>query len=187
MIFRATQRQKPTTEELAAQIKQRAEAQARLAAAQAAAAASAAAGKKGDDGHALSKQDIEEMIKEYAPGETFDPEVQDMLLEIADDFVDNVLEHSARLAKHRGSETLEPQDVLLHLERHWDIHIPGYGGEEVRQFPEKELGVHARRMAAVRRSVAQANAAQMEQQKQARLAAERAAKAKGGDAAGDGD
>ena len=162
-----------------------AEAQARIAAAQAAAAASAALSKKAgeDGGHALTKSDLQAMLKEFAPDETFDPEVEDMLMSVADDFLDTVLEHSIQLAKHRGGDTLEPQDVLLHFERHWDMHIPGFEGEEVRAYPEKKnVDAHASRLAAVRRTVAAASAAANNQRKQARLAAERAKSgAKGGD------
>lgn len=173
---------KQTAEDVAAQMEKRAAAQARLAAAQAAAAASAAAAKKktDDGGHAISKDELQELLKEFAPGESFEPEVEEMLLEITDDFVDNVLEHAARLARHRGSEAVEPKDVLLHLERQWDMHIPGYGGEEVPKYTEKQsVETHSRRLAAVRRSVAAATAAQNEQRKQARLAADRATKGKG--------
>jgi transcription initiation factor TFIID subunit 12 len=61
------------------------------------------------------------------------------------------------------------------------MHVPGFGGEEVPKFPSKRGSeTHAKRLAAVRRSVAAATAAQNEQRKQARLAAERAAR-KGGD------
>lgn len=172
-------------EEQQAALKQREAAQARLVAAQqAAAAAAAVAGKRGDDGgHALTKDELQDMLKEFAPGLEFDSAVEDVLLEIVDDFVDTVLDHSLMLAKHRGSEEIEPKDVLMHLERQWDMYIPGYSGEEVRQYPQKRLDLHANRMAAVRRSVAAATAAQNEAKKQAKLAAERAAK-KSGDAEG---
>jgi transcription initiation factor TFIID subunit TAF12 len=38
-----------------------------------------------------------------------------ILLEMADDFVDQVATASAELARHRQSATVEPRDVLLHL------------------------------------------------------------------------
>jgi len=180
-LARGTQK-KQTAEELQAQLRQRAEAQARLVAAQQAAAASAAvAGKRDEGGHAIAKGELQQMLKELAPDLEFDEDVQEVLLEMTDDFVDTVLEHASMLAKHRGSEQVEVKDVLLHLDRQWDMHIPGYSGEEVKKFPQKRLETHAKRMAAVRRTVAAANAAQLEAKKQAKLAAERAAK-KGGDA-----
>lgn len=38
-----------------------------------------------------------------------------MLLQIADDFIENIVTAGCQLAKHRKSNTLEVRDVLLHL------------------------------------------------------------------------
>ena len=64
-------------------MRQKHEAQKRLAAAQAAAAASAAvAGKKTEDGgHAISKEELQGLLKEFAPDETFEDGVEELLLE----------------------------------------------------------------------------------------------------------
>ena len=77
-------------------MRQKHEAQKRLAAAQAAAAASAAvAGKKTEDGgHAISKEELQGLLKEFAPDETFEDGVEELLLEITDDFVDNLLDET---------------------------------------------------------------------------------------------
>lgn len=39
---------------------------------------------------------------------------------------------SSRLAKLRGSQTLEARDLQLVLERQYNIRIPGYSTDEVR-------------------------------------------------------
>ena len=38
-----------------------------------------------------------------------------MMLQIADDFIDNVVTAACQLAKHRHSHTVEVKDVQLHL------------------------------------------------------------------------
>ena len=41
-----------------------------------------------------------------------------LLLDIADEFVDSVANFSCKLAKHRGAEALEVRDLQLHLGAH---------------------------------------------------------------------
>lgn len=57
-----------------------------------------------------------------------------VVLEIADEFIDSVVRYGCQLAKHRKSERLEVRDLALHLERAYGMRIPGFGIEgEVRQ------------------------------------------------------
>ncbi|KAK9324164.1 transcription initiation factor TFIID subunit A-domain-containing protein [Lipomyces orientalis] len=61
-----------------------------------------------------------------------DGDVEELLLDLADEFVTSVASFSCRLAKHRKSNTLDVKDVQLHLERNWNIRIPGYNADEIR-------------------------------------------------------
>jgi len=55
-------------------------------------------------------------------------------MQIADDFIDNVVSASCELAKHRHSDTLETRDVLTYLERGWNMWIPGFSSDEIRPY-----------------------------------------------------
>eukprot|EP00245_Coleochaete_scutata_P006367 TRINITY_DN20794_c0_g1_i1.p1 TRINITY_DN20794_c0_g1~~TRINITY_DN20794_c0_g1_i1.p1 ORF type:complete len:132 (+),score=7.33 TRINITY_DN20794_c0_g1_i1:29-397(+) len=74
---------------------------------------------------------------------------------MADDFVESMVTFSAQLAKHRKSTTLEAKDVSLHLEHNHHISIPGFGGDEYRQYKRSPVSEpHKKRVETVRRSIA---------------------------------
>lgn len=54
------------------------------------------------------------------------------ILNVADTFVDQVLQAACKNAKERGSKILEIRDIQLTLERGYNIRIPGYASDEIR-------------------------------------------------------
>ncbi|CAO1628181.1 unnamed protein product [Sympodiomycopsis kandeliae] len=72
----------------------------------------------------LTKRKISELVGELDLEEVLDDQVEDLLLDIADEFIDSVTNFACKLAKHRKSDKLEAKDVQLHLERGWNIRVP---------------------------------------------------------------
>ena len=63
----------------------------------------------------LTKQRLDELVREVDPYEQLDDDVKEALLQYADDFVDNITYSACLLAKHRGSNTLDVKDLQLVL------------------------------------------------------------------------
>lgn len=55
-----------------------------------------------------------------------------LFLSIADDFVDDLVTQACRLAKLRGSTSLEVRDLIIVLERQYNIRVPGFSTDEIR-------------------------------------------------------
>jgi len=78
------------------------------------------------------RRSIQDLVTSIDPNVKIEPEVEDLLLDIADEFIDSVTNFGCRLAKHRGGDTLEVRDLQLHLERNHNIRIPGFATDETR-------------------------------------------------------
>ncbi|XP_005993185.1 transcription initiation factor TFIID subunit 12 isoform X2 [Latimeria chalumnae] len=101
----------------------------------------------------LTKKKLQDLVREIDPNEQLDEDVEEMLLQIADDFIESVVTAACQLARHRKSNTLEVKDVQLHLERQWNMWIPGFGSEEIRPYKKAcTTEAHKQRMALIRKT-----------------------------------
>ncbi|KAK1309896.1 hypothetical protein QJS10_CPA08g01499 [Acorus calamus] len=104
--------------------------------------------------HILGKRSIHDLVAQVDPSEKLEPEVEDVLVEIADDFVASITTFACSLAKHRKSTMLEAKDVLLHLERNWNMTLPGFGGDEIKTFKKPTVNdVHKERLTVIKKSI----------------------------------
>ncbi|GAA6033945.1 hypothetical protein JCM8097_000421 [Rhodosporidiobolus ruineniae] len=115
--------------------------------------------QRADDskGRTVSKRKIRELVEAVDPEERLSDEVEDLLLEICDEFIDSVTRFGCQLAKHRKSDRLEVKDLALHLDRSYNIRIPGFAPDETRAsgsgVTTRRVNLppgHAARLAAIR-------------------------------------
>lgn len=102
----------------------------------------------------LTKPRLQELVREIDPTEQLDEEVEELLLQIADDFVENTVNAACLLAKHRKVSKVEVRDVQLHLERNWNMWIPGFGTDELRPYKRATVTeAHKQRLALIRKAI----------------------------------
>ncbi|XP_020886401.1 transcription initiation factor TFIID subunit 12 isoform X2 [Arabidopsis lyrata subsp. lyrata] len=112
------------------------------------------------DDRILGKRSIHELLQQIDPSEKLDPEVEDILADIAEDFVESITTFGCSLAKHRKSDTLEAKDILLHVERNWNIRPPGFSSDEFKTFRKPlTTDIHKERLAVIKKSVTATEAA----------------------------
>ncbi|KAF2028724.1 hypothetical protein EK21DRAFT_69117 [Setomelanomma holmii] len=89
---------------------------------------------EGEGDRVLSKRKLDELVRQVTGGsdEALTSEVEEAVLQLADDFVDNVISSACKLSKLRESPQLDIRDIQLILERNYNIRIPGYASDEVR-------------------------------------------------------
>jgi len=107
----------------------------------------------------ISKKKLQELLNQMDSREKLDDDVEEILIQIADEFIDNVANFACTLAKHRKSDTLEVKDIALHLERNWNIRIPGYSStEDLKPYKKATIPEsHKQRLALIRKTTQSAN------------------------------
>lgn len=65
--------------------------------------------------------DIRGLTSRISSKEVLDQNVEKTLALLAEDFVRNIAEFSCKLAKHRGSDTLEKEDIKFAIEKLYNI------------------------------------------------------------------
>lgn len=63
----------------------------------------------------LTRSRLQDLVREVDPTEQLDEDVEELLLQLADDFVESTVGAACLLAKHRRASTVEVKDVQLHL------------------------------------------------------------------------
>ncbi|TPX66739.1 hypothetical protein SpCBS45565_g04281 [Spizellomyces sp. 'palustris'] len=77
----------------------------------------------------LTKDRIRHMVAQVDPLQRLENDVEEMMLEIANDFIARVTEKACKLARHRGSDSVGVRDARIPLEQDWGIRVPGFGAD----------------------------------------------------------
>ncbi|KAF7168259.1 hypothetical protein CNMCM5623_001302 [Aspergillus felis] len=90
---------------------------------------------EGEGQRVLSKKMLDILVRQVTgggEGEGLTPDAEEFILQMADDFVDDVITAACRLAKLRPSSTLELRDIQLVLERNYNMRISGFSTDDLR-------------------------------------------------------
>ncbi|RHZ70542.1 hypothetical protein CDV55_107181 [Aspergillus turcosus] len=90
---------------------------------------------EGEGQRVLSKKMLDILVRQVTgggEGEGLTPDAEEFILQMADDFVDDVVTAACRLAKLRPSSTLEIRDIQLVLERNYNMRISGFSTDDLR-------------------------------------------------------
>ncbi|KAG8288252.1 transcription initiation factor TFIID subunit 12 [Homalodisca vitripennis] len=102
----------------------------------------------------LTRPRLQELVREVDATEQLDEEVEEILLQLADDFVESTVNAACLLAKHRKCNTIDVKDVQLHLERNWNMWLPGFGTDELRPYKRSTVTeAHKQRLALIRKAL----------------------------------
>lgn len=105
------------------------------------------------DNKLLDKKRLQDLVNEIDPNLQLDDDLEEMLMKVLSDFVDEAVASSCVLAQHRKSNTLEVKDLKLHLEKQWNIFVPGFGSEDTRSNRKTQTTeAHKQRMALIRKA-----------------------------------
>jgi len=103
---------------------------------------------------AVNKRKLNDLLRELDPLETMDDDAEEVLLQLADDFIENIISSSCQIAKNRKSTTLDVKDVHLHLDRNWNMWIPGFGNEDLRPYKKlPSTDAHRQRLALIKKAL----------------------------------
>jgi len=102
----------------------------------------------------LTKPRLLELVREVDVTAQLDEDVEELLLQIADDFVEDAVKATCAFAKHRRVSKVDVRDVQLHLERKWNMWIPGFGTDELRPYKRAAITeAHKQRLALIRKTI----------------------------------
>ncbi len=78
----------------------------------------------GNQNNILPQSNLAKLTNEFSDKEYPEQEVQKILQDMAEDFVENISVFACKLAQHRGNGTLDQKDVRLAISKLYDLNLP---------------------------------------------------------------
>ncbi|PNH12722.1 Transcription initiation factor TFIID subunit 12 [Tetrabaena socialis] len=111
-----------------------------------------------DEGKLLPRRGIAMALKAAGMEADFvlDPATETALLDFYVEWIGNAVALGCEAAKRRKSSVLKARDVALHLERSWNLYVPGFNADTMRPYRRANASeLHRQRQLAVRRTAAE--------------------------------
>ncbi|KAK9875900.1 hypothetical protein WA026_009687 [Henosepilachna vigintioctopunctata] len=115
---------------------------------------SSSASAASDNTQILSKQRLQDIIRDADPTLNLEDEVEEIILNYVDEFVDKVLNGASLIAKNRHGNTIEVKDVQQYLTRNYDMWTPGFGTDELKPLKRSFTAEsHKQRLALIKKTI----------------------------------
>ncbi|XP_044748478.1 transcription initiation factor TFIID subunit 12 [Coccinella septempunctata] len=102
----------------------------------------------------VSKQRLQDIIRDTDPTLNLEDEVEEIILNYVDEFIDKVLNGAALIAKNRHVSTIEVKDVQQYLTRNYDMWTPGFGTDELKTLKRSfTTESHKQRLALIKKTL----------------------------------
>lgn len=102
----------------------------------------------------LTKQRLQDLVRETDQTLNLEEEVEEIILNYVDEFIDRCLNGAALIAKNRHVNTIEVKDVQQFLNRNYNMWTPGFGTDELRPYKRSlTTEAHKQRIALIRKTL----------------------------------
>ncbi|EFA02321.1 transcription initiation factor TFIID subunit 12 [Tribolium castaneum] len=107
-----------------------------------------------DHAQILTKQRLQDLVRDTDSTLNLEDEVEEIILNYVDEFVDRCLNGAALIAKNRRVNTIEVKDVQQFLNRNYNMWTPGFGTDELRPYKRSlTTEAHKQRLALIRKTL----------------------------------
>ncbi|CAH8511731.1 unnamed protein product [Schistosoma turkestanicum] len=101
----------------------------------------------------FTSNSLSELLNEFEPHLQLDPDVEEVITNLANEFIVNCAEKAQQLASHRGISNVEAKDVVFCMERDWNVIVPGFATEERIIRKSFTTEAHKQRLALIKKQI----------------------------------